>query len=97
MDACSAHAQVGILAMSHILPYFNSFAAFLKYTQKTKTNEGYLNSFPIEKKNPNKVNLYLIQLPICNSAKCKMKFKGFDTVYHQMLQAMKFALLFCAI
>ena len=50
MVACSAHAQVGILAISHILPCFNSFAAFLKYTQKKKTIEGYLNSFPIEKK-----------------------------------------------
>ena len=58
----------------------------------------------MRKKNPNKVSSYLIELPICNLAKCKIKFTGhrlqysttpnLPTLFSQSSQSKNLALIF---
>ena len=57
----------------------NKVALALELSILRKIIKGYENSFDFttfEKMISTKVFLYLIEQPICNSAKCKMKFTG---------------------
>ena len=70
----------GVPQGSILCPMLFYFINDLSLSILRKIYEGYQISFDSitfeRKKNPNKVFLFLIELPIFNSAKCKMKLTG---------------------